>query len=65
VVVSAAPEASRVGAEVLSAGGNAMDAAIATALAFAVVHPQAGTLAGGGFLVARSSDGTVQALAIR
>ncbi|HYN40358.1 MAG TPA: gamma-glutamyltransferase [Thermoanaerobaculia bacterium] len=65
MVVSAAPEASMAGAEVLAAGGNAMDAAIATALALAVVYPQAGNLAGGGFLVARSSDGTVQALDFR
>jgi gamma-glutamyltranspeptidase/glutathione hydrolase len=65
MVVSAAPEASSAGAEVLAAGGNAMDAAIATALALAVVYPQAGNLAGGGFLVARSPDGTVQALDFR
>lgn len=42
-----------------------MDAAIATAFALAVVYPQAGNLAGGGFLVARSPDGTVQALDFR
>lgn len=42
-----------------------MDATIATALALAVVYPQAGNLAGGGFLVARSSDGTVLALDFR
>lgn len=65
MVVSAAPEASRAGAEVLAAGGNAMDAAVATALALAVVYPQAGNLAGGGFLVARSPDGTVRALDFR
>ncbi len=65
MVVSAAPEASSAGAEILAAGGNAMDAAIATALALAVVYPQAGNLAGGGFLVARSPDGTVQALDFR
>ena len=65
MVVSAAPEASRAGAEVLAAGGNAMDAAIATALALAVVYPQAGNLAGGGFLVARTPDGTVHALDFR
>ena len=65
MVVSAAPEASRAGAELLAAGGNAMDAAIATALALAVVYPQAGNLAGGGFLVARSPDGTIQALDFR
>ena len=65
MVVSAAPEASSAGAEILAVGGNAMDAAIATALALAVVYPQAGNLAGGGFLVARSPDGTVQALDFR
>lgn len=65
MVVSAAPEASLAGAEVLAAGGNAMDAAVATALALAVVYPQAGNLAGGGFLVARSPDGTVRALDFR
>jgi gamma-glutamyltranspeptidase/glutathione hydrolase len=65
MVVSAAPEASRAGAEVLAAGGNAMDAAIAAALALAVVYPQAGNLAGGGFLVARTPDGVVRALDFR
>ncbi len=65
MVVSAAPEASMAGAEILAAGGNAMDAAVATALALAVVYPQAGNLAGGGFLVARSPDGTVRALDFR
>lgn len=65
MVVSAAPEASRAGAEVLAAGGNAMDAALAAALALAVVYPQAGNLAGGGFLVARTPDGTVRALDFR
>lgn len=65
MVVSAAPEASKAGAEILAAGGNAIDAAVATALALAVVYPQAGNLAGGGFLVARSPDGTVRALDFR
>jgi len=65
MVVSAAPEASRAGAEVLAAGGNAMDAAIAAAFALAVVFPQAGNLAGGGFLVVRTPDGVVQALDFR
>ena len=65
MVVSAAPEASRAGADVLAAGGNAMDAAVATALALAVVYPQAGNLAGGGFLLARTPDGVVRALDFR
>ncbi len=65
MVASAAPEASRAGAEVLAAGGNAMDAALATAFALAVVYPQAGNLAGGGFLVARTPDGAVRALDFR
>ncbi|MBK6403856.1 MAG: gamma-glutamyltransferase [Holophagales bacterium] len=65
MVVSAAPEASKAGAEILAAGGNAIDAAVASALALAVVYPQAGNLAGGGFLVARSPDGTVRALDFR
>ena len=65
MVVSAAPEASRAGAEILAAGGNAMDAALAAAFALAVVYPQAGNLAGGGFLLARTPDGTVRALDFR
>lgn len=64
-VVSAHPLASKVGVEILKKGGNAFDAAIATQLALAVVYPNAGNLGGGGFLVARLSDGKEVALDYR
>src|SRR5262245_27395056 len=51
MVVCQPPVAAHVGLDVLKAGGNAIDAAVATAFALAVVHPQAGNLGGGGFLL--------------
>ncbi len=65
VVSSAEPDASRAGASVLASGGNAVDAAVATALALAVTYPQAGNLAGGGLAVVRTGDGTLWALDFR
>jgi len=64
-VVSAHPLASKVGVEILKQGGNAIDAAIATQLALAVVYPGAGNIGGGGFMVARLSNGKLLALDYR
>jgi len=57
MVVSQNAIASQVGMEVLMAGGSAVDAAVATAFALAVVHPAAGNIGGGGFLLLRRADG--------
>jgi gamma-glutamyltranspeptidase / glutathione hydrolase len=64
-VVSAHPLASRAGVSVLKKGGNAVDAAIATQLALAVVYPGAGNIGGGGFMIARLQDGRNIALDYR
>jgi len=64
VVATSAP-ASDAGAEVLRAGGNAVDAAVATAFALAVTHPSAGNIGGGGFIIVRKPDGAVQAYDFR
>jgi len=65
MVVSAHPLASKVGVDILKKGGNAFDAAVATQFALAVVYPGAGNIGGGGFMLARLKDGTVDALDYR
>ncbi|MEP7118789.1 MAG: gamma-glutamyltransferase, partial [Acidobacteriota bacterium] len=58
MVVSQNDIASEVGWQVIKSGGNAIDGAVATALALAVTHPTAGNIGGGGFIVYRAADGT-------
>jgi gamma-glutamyltranspeptidase / glutathione hydrolase len=64
-VVSAHPLASQVGLNTLKKGGNAIDAAIATQFALAVVYPAAGNIGGGGFLVAQLKNGRQLAIDFR
>jgi gamma-glutamyltranspeptidase / glutathione hydrolase len=65
IVVSARDLASQVGVQIMQAGGNAVDAAVATGFALAVVHPGAGNLGGGGFMLVRMADGTTHFLDYR
>lgn len=65
MVASSSREASEAGVEILKKGGNAVDAAVAVALAEAVTHPSAGNLGGGGFMLLRLADGRATAIDYR
>lgn len=65
MVVSVQELASQAGVEILQAGGNAVDAAVATGFALAVVHSPAGNIGGGGFMLIRMADGKAHFLDYR
>ena len=65
IVVSVHELASQVGVDIMKAGGNAIDAAVATGFALAVVHPPAGNIGGGGFMLIRMADGITHFLDYR
>src|SRR5947209_8537784 len=65
MVVTVHELATRVGVEMMQAGGNAVDAAVATGFALAVVHPPAGNIGGGGFMLIRMADGKTHFLDYR
>ncbi|MCU1289960.1 MAG: ggt [Acidobacteria bacterium] len=65
IVASQHELASKIGADIMKRGGNAVDAAIAVGLALAVVYPEAGNLGGGGFMLIRFKDGKTTAIDYR
>ncbi len=64
-VVSVDEFASKIGVSILKKGGNAVDAAVATAFALAVTYPQAGNIGGGGFMMIRTKNGEAVAIDYR
>src|SRR5437870_4448470 len=65
VIVSVSEPASDVGLAVLKGGGNAVDAAVATAFALAVTHPAAGNIGGGGFMLIHPAGGDATVIEYR
>jgi len=65
MVVSASKISSRTGVDILKQGGNAVDAAIATAFSLAVTHPTAGNIGGGGFMVFMNAEGETTTIDFR
>jgi len=65
LVTSVEENASRIGADVLQKGGNAVDAAVAMAFVLAVTHPSAGNIGGGGFMMVRQPSGETYAIDFR
>src|SRR5688500_7827113 len=65
MVASVDQIASRIGADVMKKGGNAVDAAVAVGFALSVTWPSAGNLGGGGFMLIRQADGTTEAIDYR
>jgi len=65
MVASVSGVASKIGADVMKRGGNAVDAAVAVGMALSVTWPSAGNLGGGGFMVIRRADGTVDVIDYR
>ncbi len=65
MVVAEHPLAAKAGVDILRQGGNAVDAAIASQFVLAVVHPRAGNIGGGGFMVIRMASGETAALDYR
>ena len=65
LVVSNSAIAADLGASILHKGGNAIDAAVATAFALAVTHPSAGNIGGGGYMLVRMASGRAAAIDYR
>ena len=65
MVVSAHPQSSMIGTKILQAGGNAIDAAVATEFALSVCYPEAGNIGGGGFMLIRLNDGKTDVIDYR